>query len=215
MERITLNAMVRNVKGKGSSRKLRRQQIIPCVVYKGGQSTPIQIPKKEFLQFMNSQADEQKLINLKFDDGTVKVAILKAYQLEPVRGRLLHGDFYEISMDKLVKVTISIHLTGESIGVKRDGGILQSGLREIEIECLPDNIPSHIDIDVSELTVGHSLHIRDLKIPEGIKVLTDPEELVATIASTAKAVSEAEGAAEERKEPELIKKGKAEEGKEK
>ena len=137
---------------------------------------------------------------------------MKDYQTDPVDGELLHADFFEVSLTEEVEVTVHITLVGEPIGVRRDGGILQYLLREIEVECLPDKIPGHIEVDVSNLEIGQSIRVGDLRRGEGIKVLNDPDEVIINI--VAPAVEEAapvEAAAPEIKEPEIIKKGKKEE----
>ncbi len=216
MERVTLNAEVRSDTGKGAARSLRRNGIIPCISYRKGKATLIQIPKRELKSFINSTAGEQVLVNLKFPDGGTKTVLMKEYQTDPVKNILLHTDFYEISLKEAVKVAVAVSLQGEAIGVKRDGGALQYGLREIEVECLPDKIPSHIEVDVSSLEVGHSRHVSDIALEEGVKILTDPEEMLITIAApvkpTAEEVEAEEAIAEEEAaEPEVIKKGKAEE----
>lgn len=220
MDKITLAAKPRESSGKGHARSLRRSGDIPAVLYAKGQSQPIKLSYKDLAQFIKTTAGEQVVVSLQFPDGASKVALLKDYQSDPVRGSLLHADFQEISMTEKIKVGVHISIVGEPLGVKRDGGILQFGIREIEVECLPDRIPGHVAVDVSALLTGHSLHVSDLIIPEGVKVLTDPAELVATVtppvvvAAPAAAAVEA-APAEETKEPELVKKPKAEKEKEK
>ncbi len=216
MERATLNAEFRKEAGKGVARSLRRNGILPAVIYRKGESTPIQISKKELINFVNSTSGEQKLVNIKLSDGDTKIAILKYYQSDPIKGELLHTDFYEVSLNEEVKVSVAVSLTGEAIGVKRDGGIIQYGLRDVDIECLPDKIPSHFEADITNLEIGHSVHVGDLSVGEGVKVLTDSSEVLATISAPAKAVVEEveEEVKEEIEEPEVVKKGKSEEEKE-
>ncbi len=215
MERITINAEKREEFGKGAARNLRRNDMIPAILYRGGVSIPIKFSKKEFLQFINKTAGEQLMINLKFAEGESRPALMKDYQVDPVRGELLHADFFEVSLTEKLKVTVHITTIGEPVGVKRDKGILQYLLREIEVECLPDRIPGHIGIDVSGLEIGQSFRISDLKLEEGIKILADPEEVIVNIIAPAVEAEEAAPAeavtAPEAAEPELIKKGKKEE----
>jgi large subunit ribosomal protein L25 len=215
MERITLNAEVRDKMGKGVARSLRRAGRVPAVVYKGGSATPLTLNTKETVMFIRSTHGEKVLVNLAFPDQQGRVAILKEYQRDPVRGDLLHVDFFEVSMTEKVRVGVHVVLLGEPIGVKRDKGILQAPLREIEVECLPDRIPGHIEIDVTGLLAGHSLHVRDLLIPEGVIVLTDGAEPVAIVtipaateAATTATAAEGEAVATA---PEVVKKGKKEE----
>ncbi len=212
MERVTLHAELRTEAGKGAARSLRRKGYIPAVIYRAGRSTPIKLRRQEIVNFLNSTMGEQVMVDLKLSDGKSKLALLKDYQVDPVKGELLHTDFYEVSLKEKVRVTVSVLLTGEPVGVKRDKGILQQPHSEVEIECLPDRIPPHLELDVSGLTIGHSLHVRDIPLPEGVRVLDDPEEVIATVIPP---IVEAEEAAvpaeEEAPEPEVVKKGKKEE----
>lgn len=214
MERITLNAEKRDKTGKGVARSLRRKGSVPAVLYRGGGSMPIQINRKELTNFMNATAGEQVMVDLQFSGGEKKLALMKDYQTDPLRGELLHTDFFEVSLTEEIKVTVSITIKGEAIGVKRDGGILQHGVREIEIQCLPDKVPGHLEVDVTALETGKAIHVGDLALGEGVEILTDPGELVATV--TAPVVEEvapaaAAAPAAEAAEPEVIKKGKKEE----
>lgn len=209
MERITLSADKRDRVGKGVARSLRREGFVPSVLYRSGYSIPIKVNRKELLKFISSKAGDQIMVNLEFPDGDKRLALLKDYQVDPIRGELLHSDFFEVLLTEKVRVTVAISTTGEPIGVKRDGGILQYGIREIEIECLPDKIPGHITVDVSSLELGKSIHVRDLSLEEDIKVLTNPDEVIATVTSVVEEVTAP--AATEVPEPEVIKKGKKEE----
>lgn len=209
MERITLSADKRDRVGKGVARSLRREGFVPSVLYRSGYSIPIKVNRKELLKFISSKAGDQIMVNLEFPDGDKRLALLKDYQVDPVSGELLHSDFFEVLLTEKVRVTVAISTTGEPIGVKRDGGILQYGIREIEIECLPDKIPGHITVDVSSLELGKSIHVRDLSLEEDIKVLTNPDEVIATVTSVVEEVTAP--AATEVPEPEVIKKGKKEE----
>ena len=207
MERVTLSVEKRGRTGKGGARTLRAVGAIPAVVYKGGSSLPVQLSGKELSYFISKTAGEQVIVNLKFSDDT-RQAILKEYQVDPVSGKLLHADFQEISASEVIKVVVHVVLHGEAIGVKRDKGVLQYGLREIEIECLPDKIPGHFVLDVSNLVIGHALHVRDIKPEEGIRILTDPNEVLASVIGIKEEVVVAEAAPVEVAEPEVIKKGK-------
>ncbi len=216
MERVTLNAEHRTETGKGVARSLRRQGYMPAVIYRAGSSMPIKLKRQDIVNFLNSTMGEQVMVNLQFSDGDTRLALLKDYQVDPVKGELLHTDFYEVSLKEKVRVTVSIVLMGEPVGVKREGGVLQQTLSELEIECLPDMIPSHLEIDVSGLKVGRSLHVSDLTLEEGIRVFDDPEEVIATVVAPAVEPEEAapEEEAAEAAEPEVIKKGKKEEAEE-
>jgi large subunit ribosomal protein L25 len=219
MERITINAEKREETGKGTARSLRRKDMIPAVLYRGGGSLPIKLARKEITQFINTTAGEQIMVNLQFANGETKLALVKDYQVEPTKRELLHADFFEVLLTEKVKVNVHVIPTGEPVGVKRDAGILQNLLRDIEIECLPDKIPGHIKIDISGLEIGQSVHVSDLQVAEGIKVLTDPGDvivnIIAPVVEEVAPVEEAAVAAPEAAEPEVVKKGKKEEEEEK
>lgn len=218
MERKVLNAEKRETAGKGVARTLRRQGVVPAVVYREGKSQPITIKHKEFTQFLKDTHGEQVIVSLKFPDGQDKLALMKEYQLDPVRGEILHTDFFEVSLTEKIKAMVHVVTTGEPIGVKRDGGILQHGIREIEVECLPDQIPGHVSIDITRLAAGNSAHVSELVLGEGIKILNDPHEVIASVVmpvvekvptpEEAAAVAAVPATAAE---PEVIKKGKKEE----
>jgi large subunit ribosomal protein L25 len=214
MERITLQVEKRSESGKGSARAMRRAGYIPAVVYRGGKTTPIKMNLREMVNFINSTMGEQVMVKLAFSDGKSKLVLLKEYQVDPVRGELLHTDFYEVSLKEKVKVTVSIVLKGEPVGVKKEGGVIQQVLSEIEIECLPDKIPPHVELDITELNAGDTVHVSNLALAEDVKVLTEPEELIASIVvPTIEAEEEAAPPEEEEEaeEPEVVKKGKKEE----
>ena len=215
MERMIINVEKREEVGKGAARSLRRGNRIPAILYRDGDSQPVKFSKKELLQFINSTTGKQVMVNLQFGDGSSKLALMKDYQVDPVKGDLLHVDFFEVSLTEKLKVPVHVTIVGESIGVKRDGGLLQYLLREIEVECLPDKIPGRIELDISGIEIGQSLHVSDIKLGEGVKVLTDPDEVIVNVIAPAveevAAPVEAAAAAPEITEPEVIKKGKKEE----
>lgn len=214
MERIIIHAEKREEIGKGASRSLRRNNMIPVILYRKGSSIPLKVPKKELSQFINETAGEKVMVNLELGNGENKLALLKDYQVDPIKRELLHVDFYEVLLTEKVRLSIRVITTGEPVGVKRDGGVLQHLLREVEIECLPDRIPGHITVDISELEIGQSIHVKDLKVDGDIKILNDPDEVVVNVvAPEAEEVTVTEKA-EEIAEPEVIKKGKKEEEKE-
>lgn len=220
MERITISTEKREELGKGAARSLRRNSMIPAILYRGGASTPIKFSKKELTQFLNMTGGKQMMVNLKFSDGKSKLALMKEYQIDPVRGELIHADFFEVSLKEKVRVPVHITTVGEPIGVKRDKGILQHLFREIEVECLPGRIPDNIEIDISELEIGQSFHVSEIALADDIKILTNPEEVVVTIvaplveevAAPVEEVEAPEAVEPEGAEPEVIKKGKKEEG---
>lgn len=208
MERVTLHAEKRDRIGKGAARSLRREGVTPAVLYRGGTSMPILINAKELGGFVRTTAGEQVMVNLQFSNGDNKLALVKDYQVDPIRGDLLHTDFFEVSLTDEIRVYVHVTTKGEPIGVKRDKGILQHGVREVEIQCLPDRIPGHVQVDVVGLETGMSIHVRDLVLGEGIKILTEPDEIIASVVAPAVEEVVAAPAAAEVAEPEVAKKGK-------
>jgi large subunit ribosomal protein L25 len=213
MEKISIQAEKRESKGKGAARSLRRAGKVPATLYRAGQAQSIQLSTKELSKLINSVTGEQVMVDLQFADGDKKLALLKDFQVDPIRSELLHTDFFEVSLTETVKITVHVATHGEPIGVKRDAGLLQHPTREILIECLPDKIPGKIDIDISKLEIGQSIHVSDLKLEEGIKILSDPHEVIVNVVAqveeaAAPAAEVVEAAAPE---PEVVKKGKKEE----
>lgn len=223
----TLEARSRDTFGKNEARRLRRDGLIPAVLY-GGQPAgeqpvgqPIAVDPKVLSRILHSQSGVNTLIGLQVDGAAEPARVLvKEYQLDPISHKLLHADFYRVAMDRLLSVTVPVVLQGESRGVKQQGGLVDFVHREIELECLPADIPEHITIDITELMLGESVRVRDLA-PGPWKALSEPEMmLVHIVAPRAEAVAtEEEAAAAETTaaaapaEPEVIKKGKAEENK--
>ena len=217
MERIELTAQVRDKTGKGVARGLRRSAMIPAVLYGHGKSVPIALGSKEIMKVLNTEGGEHALINLKLEgakEATDRLAMIKDYQTDPITDSPIHLDLLEVAMDEKVRVAVSVHLVGTSIGIK-EGGIVQHGQREIEIECLPNDIPDYLEVDITNLKVNESLHIRDMQIPAGIKTLSDAEATVVTIQPPVSQekldeMLAAAPAVEEAEQPELVKKPKEE-----
>jgi large subunit ribosomal protein L25 len=173
----------RESKGKGAARKLRQRGLAPGVVYGGGReaaSIAFDIAGLERL-LATSHGGVNTLIDLEGDsDATGRTVIAKDLQREAVRGEIIHGDFYEINLTEKIHVSVPIHLEGSPAGVVL-GGVLDQQLREAEMLCLPNAIPDEITADVSELELGDSLHIADLKIPAGVEMVTDDALTIATV----------------------------------
>jgi large subunit ribosomal protein L25 len=227
MEEIILKAEARTETGRGKVKDLRDAGFIPAVVYYGGKSSqPLKVSHHELVSLVHQHRIEGVIISLSIKDDKKKTrpCLIKEIQIDPVHGNITHVDFNEISLTKALKVNIPITAKGEPVGVKQEGGSLEHILWEIEIECLPTNIPKDIEVDVTALKMGESIHVKDLKVPEGVKIINDPDSIILMVASPMKeevAVTPAEG--EEKQEPEVIKEKKevpaegeaAEEGKEK
>lgn len=211
MERLSINAEKREEQGKGAARSLRREGMVPGVLYREGKAQSLKLPQKEICKFINTISGEQVIVDLHFTDGEKKLALLKDFQVDPVSRELLHTDFFEVSLTELIRVSVHVATVGEPVGVKRDSGILQFALREVEIECLPDKIPGKIEIDISKLELGQSVHVSDLRFEEGIKVLTDIGDVIVTVVAPVVEEILPEGEAAAVAEPEVVKKGKKEE----
>lgn len=174
---------VREGRGKGVSRKLRASGRIPGVCY-GATDAPRSIqldPHVLDRMITRSAAGVNTLIDLKGAGLDGKVVLVKELQRDPVKGTLLHADFYAIDADKTVEVEVPIHLFGTPVGVELGGGILEHTLREVELECLPRAIPEEVRADVSGLQLGDSLHVRDLVLPEGVTLVSDPDLSVVSV----------------------------------
>jgi large subunit ribosomal protein L25 len=208
----TLKAEKRDSRGKNEARRLRAAGSIPAVVYGGAAgAVPIAVDPKVLSRILHSEAGVNSLIALDIvGDGVTRV-LVKEYQLNPVTNSLLHADFYKVAMDKVIQVTVQVQLKGEARGVKQQGGVLDFVHREIEIECLPGDIPEHVEVDVTEMLIGQSVRVRDLPTGNWTPVSEGDLMIVHIVAArTEAAPAEAEAAPVAAAEPELIKKGKPE-----
>jgi large subunit ribosomal protein L25 len=198
MEEITLGVETRDGRGKGASRRLRRTGKVPGIFY-GPKSTamPIAVDRKDFaahvanlegshlIRFESSVADLQK-----------RVALVREVQHHPVNGGILHVDFYEVDLTQRLKVTVPLHFVGKAKGVA-DGGILQPIVREMEVECLPTDIPQYIEIDVTALAIHDAVHLADVPMPPNVTAVVETNEaVVSVLPPTVEEVKAAEGAAE-------------------
>jgi large subunit ribosomal protein L25 len=220
----TLEAVKRDSRGKNEARRLRSSGRIPAVVYgskkdgKAPEGVPVAVDPKEVLRILHSDSGANTLINLKFDGREARVMV-KEYQVDPVTHHLLHADFYQLAMDKAIVVTVPVVVRGEPKGVKQQGGLLDFVTRDIQVECLPTDIPEHIDLDVTELMLHQSVRVRDLPVYPKFKVISEPDTMLVHVvmpkAEESAATAEAEAAATAAApaapaEPEVIKKGKTE-----
>lgn len=215
MEQINLSANFREKSGKEFARRLRKEAKVPAVVYKGGKSLPLWVLAEDLLKALHTSAGENVLINLevKKDAGKQeRTVIIKEVQYHPIKGYIMHVDFNEISLTKKLKVKVPLVTKGEAIGVKQENGILEHVIWELEIQCLPTDIPEKIEVAVSSMKIGDSIFVRDLIIPQNIEVLTDPELIVVNCSAPKVEVPAEEKPAEEvMEEPEVIKQKKPEE----
>ncbi len=210
-----LEAQKREPGNKNTARRVRAGGKIPAVVYGAGkETTAIAVDPRQVLRILHSESGHNTIFDLALDHERAKAMIVD-WQFEPIKGRLLHVDLLRIAMDKKLTVTVPVVLKGEAEGVKTQGGILEQLLREVEIECLPADIPKSIEADISHLVFGVELRVKDLAHNEKLKFLTEEEQMVAHITSVKEEVAPtpeaaAEAAAAAPAEPEVIKKGKQE-----
>jgi len=216
LEQNTLEAQPREAGTKNHARRVRREGKIPGVVYGAGkEALPVSVDPRHVLRILRSDSGHNTIFDLALHGGERTKAMIVDWQYEPIKGHLLHIDLKRIAMDRALRVSVPIELLGVPEGVKTEGGILEQMLREVEIECLPGDIPGHIDVDVSHLTFGMVLRVSDLPHNEKLKFLSDANQPVAHVTSVKEEVVVApEAAAAEAgavpAEPEVIKKGKAE-----
>lgn len=214
MQKILVKADKRSETGKGSARDMRRRGLLPAVMYGEGKATMLKLDMKEIQKLIYAGAGEHALINLELSEDGSRTSehpvLIKDYQVEPLTDELLHVDFLEVSLKKKIKVTVPLVITREPAGIKM-GGIMQHRVREVEVECLPTQIPDKIEIDAGHVEIGHSLHVSEIPSLEGVKMVTDPSEVILSVTAPKEEVVAAPAEAEVT-EPELVKaKGKAEE----
>jgi len=220
MEKITLKANTREAFGKEAGNRLRKAGVVPSIVYKKAEkSIPIAVNKKDLFSVLHTSAGENVIIALEIfsqekskTPDMEKTVIIKEVQYHPIKGEILHLDFQEISLTEKITVEIPIETKGEPVGVKSDGGILDHPIKELNIECLPADIPEKIYVNVENLKIGDAIRVKDLDIPSNITVLDDPEQTVASVVppEAEEVVSEEEALTEAASEPEVIKQKKPE-----
>ncbi len=220
MAQKIVEAELRTDTGKNVARRIRQAGRVPGILYGDmREAFSLTLNPKQLSAVLRSESGQNTIFNLQVSGGETTPVMIVDTQFEPVRGHLLHADLKRIAMDKKLKVSVHVALTGESPGVKLQGGILEVVLREVEVECLPTDIPEQLQIGIETLEMGHYIRVADLqKTTEGkIQILSDPDGVIChVVAPKAEEVKpEEEEAAEAAEEPELIKKGKAaEEGEE-
>ncbi|HET6488124.1 MAG TPA: 50S ribosomal protein L25 [Syntrophales bacterium] len=222
MEAIELKANIRKESGKGPARRLRAEGLVPAVLYgSGAESTMLYVSAADLIKIVRAEKGETGFIKIVIDEAgkkAEKISVLKELQKNTVTKTIVHADFYEIRMDRKLTRNVPIHIVGDAIGVEK-GGELQQFKRDVKISVLPGQMPRHIDVDVTELAIGTSIHVRDLKLAEGIEILDAGNINIVTVLAKRGGVGEeaapaaaAEGEEEATKEPELVgKKGAKEE----
>ena len=213
-EQNFLEAQPRTPGTKNDARRVRKQGKVPAVVYGAGKdATPVSVDPRQVSRILHSATGHNTVFDLAVDGERTKAMIVD-WQYEPIKGSLLHIDVKRIAMDQKLKVNVPIELVGEPAGVKQQGGILEQITREVEVECLPGDIPNQIELDVSELVFNMVLRVADLPKSDKLKFLTDADQPVAHVISIkeeeAPAAEAIAGAAAAPAEPEVMKKGKQE-----
>jgi len=212
---LTINGQRRDAFGKNASYRIRREGRVPAVLYGEGLTTvSLALEKKDVIHILKSDSGENSLFKVGFD-GELRDVMIKALQVDPVSDELLHVDLIQISMDKAIRVSVPVEHQGEPIGVKTEGGFVDFVTREVEVECLPKDIPERVTIDISGLHLHQSIKVSDLIAPAGVKFISDPTTVVilVQVPHEEKVEEKKEGeeavVAEEAKEPEVIKKERA------
>lgn len=197
MKTIAIRADERGRKGKGGAREARRAGRIPGVLYGQGKNIPLTVDRKEFAHVLVEQHSHNVIFDLTLPGQAPMKSIAREIQVDPVSRVMLHVDFQHIDMTKKIHVRVAVHVTGEPDGVKNQGGILEHVARELEVSCLPADIPESVTVDVAHLTIGMSVHVSDIEA-EGFEFLEDPKKVVAlVVAPTVEKVAVAEVAPEE------------------
>jgi len=214
MKEIVVDVKGRESLGKNPSRRLRHQGLIPAIVY-GSKSDPVPVvvDPKMILEIIHSESGVNTIFQLGLADTEARRHVMiKEYQVDPVRGNLIHADFVRIQMDEVIEVDVPVQATGEATGVKLDGGILDHVTRQVRVSCLPGDIPEHIVIDVTPLKIGDALRVSDLPKSDKYRILSEADVTLVVVTPPAKeevAAPAAEAAPAAPAEPEVIKKGKA------
>ncbi|PIP67918.1 MAG: 50S ribosomal protein L25 [Candidatus Omnitrophica bacterium CG22_combo_CG10-13_8_21_14_all_43_16] len=216
MDFVELKASLREEKGKEKNKKLRTAGLVPGVVYRKGEATlSLKVDSKSLSKALHTDAGENVIIKL-FVEGDKKkkerIVVIKELQRNPFKDTLVHLDLNEISLTETLKVKVPLMAKGEAIGVKQEDGVLQHVMWEVEVECLPTNIPDKIEVDITNLKIGGTLSMKDILPPEGVKILGDPESIIFSVEHV-KTVEEAVAAPAEGEalEPELIREKKEKE----
>ena len=193
---------------KNHARRVRVSGLIPAVVYGAGQpSVAVTVDPRIITRILHSDAGHNTIFELTIEGGENGKAMIVDWQNEPIKGTLLHIDLKRIAMDKKMRVSVPVQLTGTAEGVKTQGGVLNQVMHEVEVECLPGDIPSHIDVDVTSLQMNGAIHISDLPHSDKLKFLGEEEALVAQVSAVKEDVA-LEAAVPTASEPEVVKKGK-------
>ncbi|MGA7852961.1 MAG: 50S ribosomal protein L25 [Candidatus Acidiferrales bacterium] len=216
METFTVEGKVREGRGKGPARQTRLTGMVPAILYGGKkESISLSVNAKQVAKILRSETGHNTIFTVQVAEGAAEKAMVKDWQVDPVSGKLLHVDLFRIAMDVRMRVMVPVHTFGEAQGVKMQGGVFETVTREVEIECLPGDIPEEFKVDISDMLIGKQLRAADLPFdPKKIKLLTDPTRVIAHVVVLKKEEEPAADAAVTAEaapaEPEVMKKGKKE-----
>ena len=206
MEMQELTVKRREGTGKERAKRLRREGVVPAILYGGSKPEAISVDPKSVLRIIQGHEGTTQLLTVRFDgEGATRMAVIRDMQFDPLSERLLHLDLQEVSGDRPITVRVAVHPVGEAIGVKDTKGILNLVLHELDVSCLPSQIPERIDADVSGLAIGDVLTVANLVMPEGVRILNDPGQAIATVSPPmAEEVAAPVAAAATTAEPEVL-----------
>jgi len=207
-----VQAKLRDGRGKNDARRTRREGLVSLTVYGGDGGTVAAVaPLAELAAILRSESGRNTIFTIDVEGVGVSEVMFHDRQIDPVKGRLIHADLARLVKGQKIEVTVPLHLTGEPVGVREKQGVLEQIIREIEIRCEPREIPDTLEVDVTNLDVHETLHVSDIKVAEGVEILTDAEQVIATVGIVKEEVAAAPVEGEEPAEPEVIGKGKKEE----
>lgn len=190
MKQLKLSVSHREALGTTACKRLRKEGKTPAVIYGKSGSESIWVKETELRKLMRSTAGSATLVEVTNDKGSTKLTIIEKLHREPTTGAFLHVDFHEVSANEEMHITLPVHTEGESVGAKFENGILELVLHHIDVKCLPKNLPEFITVDISDLHVGHSIHLKSLPKIEGVTVLGDPEAVIVSCSEVRKAEEE-------------------------
>ncbi|MGA2259857.1 MAG: 50S ribosomal protein L25 [Acidobacteriota bacterium] len=209
MQQIVIEAQRREPAGKNANRRIRKSGKIPAVVYGAKRDPlPLLVDPDSVTDVLHSHSGHNTIFAVSVG-GAQSNVMVKDYQLDPVRGNIIHADFYEIAMDQLLKLTVDVEMVGEAEGVKVGGGIMDVVTRSLEVECLPSDIPKSIQVDVTQLKINDYIRVKNLPVDPKVRILSEPEVVIVTIVPPVKEEVVEVAAPVAPAEPEVIKKGKA------
>lgn len=210
MAQTEIQATRRTPEGKNANRRMRKAGRIPAVIYGPGKDpVPVSVDPEALGDILHSDSGQNTIFTVTLEGHPPVNAMVKQYQLDPVKGNLIHSDLLEIAMDRLLQLSVNVEIVGEAEGVKLDGGLMDIVTRSIDVECLPSDIPDSIKVDVTALKINDYIRAKNLPSDPKVKILTDPEVVIVTIVPPIKEEVPVVEAPAETTEPEVIKKGKA------